>query len=238
MFNEENSLSREVFGKHNGLRMGETLDVNIFGSTWYSMECVDKIDLNGFASGMAQKDDVLNVTRSDQFSETNNDLTKKFKDKRFVADLVSWANNDVSLIDKLNEILKSGCLNPLRIDEVGSNVLYHATGLMYKGPGVFRKQVNNLEVMRKSGIYSSRNRVTYVTRDFERAIAHSPKAAGSDILLLVLSTKKMMEYRNIFPDPESLSMRDEFLRNFVVPHGLPVGSMVEAYHLISRGERK
>lgn len=238
IFNEETVLSSEIVGEHNKLRLGETLDVNIFGSTWYSMECVELIDLGGFDSGTVQKNGTLDVTRSNQFSETNRGLTEKFKDKRFVTDLMNWANGNVSLSDKLNEILKTGCLSPLKMDEVNSTVLYHSTGIKYKSLGFFPKQVDNLEVMRKSGVYGSKNRVTYVTRDFERAIAHSPKAAGSDILLLVLNTKKLMEYRNIFPDPESLSMRNEFLRNFAVPHGLPVGSIVEAYHLISKGERK
>ncbi len=237
MNNEASFFQGEIAGKHDLFRPGETMDVNIFLDVWYTVECTGVVDLTGFKPGNEQKDGVLDVRKSKQFSLTNRGLTERFRDKRFVSDLLKESNRDPSSLEKLYEILKTGCLNPLKPEELDSTVLYHATGPIYTKPGFFRRRIDNLEVMKQFGVYGSAKQVTYLTRDFERAIAHSPKGDGSHILLLILSTKKLMELRDVFIDPESLSMRNEYMRNFVVPHGLPVGSIIKAYTLISKGIR-
>ena len=215
-----------------GVNVGDVISVEIFKGTHYAIENRGRLDLSGFSQGRDQRESFLDVRKTKQFSYTNRGMMKELGDRSNVQDEIKRSRNNERVVEKLKEILETYRMLPLSYGEVGSPVLFHGSGMTYKKEGLFGGIVDNLAVMKKEGVYGSKKRVTYLTRDFERVIAHSPRAKGSDILMLVIDTKKMMEYRSLFPDPESLLMTDEFMRNFVTPHGIPVGAIVDAYHLV------
>jgi hypothetical protein len=232
------SLNDFGFSSEPTIAVGAQFDVNIFGHEWYRFRYNGHIELPKFPL-QEQKDTFLKLSNIWKFSETNRNLVEDLRRKRHIQDLLKRAEGNAILTEVLMKVLETGGLQPVRRGDIASSVIYHGTGMVYK-----RKEMHvfpifptdNINTMQSTGIYGSAKRITYVTQDFERAITHAPRGVNSEILLLVFSTDKLLAVRSMFPDPESLSMNDEFMRNFVVPHGLPASAIVGAYHLTCLGE--
>ena len=79
------------------------------------------------------------------------------------------------------------------------------------------------------GIYGSLGKqFTYFSVDPELAISHG---SDKDIYLLELDLSNLLQYRNIFRDPEASYNSSEEEKTFVVMGGVPVEAITKIYHL-------
>lgn len=79
------------------------------------------------------------------------------------------------------------------------------------------------------GIYGSLDKqFTYFSVDPELAISHG---SDEDIYLLELELSNLLQYRNIFRDPEASYNSSEKGKTFVVMGGVPVEAITKIYHL-------
>ncbi|MFC1649319.1 hypothetical protein ACFL2C_01220 [Patescibacteria group bacterium] len=214
--------------------------VDIFerNNAWYGFSFRDEIDLTNLPPGEKQVLKSLNLRTSRQFSISNRGLVEKLADKSHVKHLIS-STRDPRVIHILQHVLETKCLPPLTQDDVKSDYLYHGGGVRHKRSewNFGRSPIDKVKTMKERGVYGPKyGRVTYVTSDFHRAIAHSPRGVGSENVLLKIAVGRLLEKRSVFNDPESLSMVDEFGHNFVVPRGIPVSAIEGAYLLRSDGE--
>lgn len=214
--------------------------VNIFDRTVYKFHYIETLDLAEFPKGSILQVPKLDVSNSKQFSYTNRGVVEKLSNKKYVSSLIDEPKKDIRITKYLKEILTTKTLTPVTQSDIDSDYLYHGGGITYTREewNLGRSPINKIGVMKKNGIHGAKNRVTYVTNRFESAFAHSPREKGSEILFLIISTSKLMGMRNIFIDPESLTMNDEFMKHFVVPNGIPVSAIEGAFILKSDGEIK
>lgn len=75
--------------------------------------------------------------------------------------------------------------------------------------------------MLSDGVYGdSQKYPTYFSTDYELAMSHLPDEDGAPVLLEV-DTSKLLKYRSVYRDPESLSIGSESGKTFIVFHGVP-----------------
>ncbi len=206
------------------------------------------VDLTGFNQGEEYFVPTLDIRNPSQFSMTNRNMNEEMSDPEVIEGLKERSSN-LEIYEYLNQLKGSKGLKPVDSTVIGKTA-YHAGGLFFTTPlrDLIHRPINKIEGMRQKGIYGREDGVTYFSVDFNTALVHgkgsenSPERHGlghprTRLLLLTIDVAKLASKRNIFADPESLRITDEFRKNFVVHSGIPVSAITRLDVLQFRGMR-
>lgn len=214
----------------------------------YVFELEETIDLTPTPTGKAIRVGKLDLQRSRQFSYTNSGVVERLTTRSGQEEALKHTS-DPNARERIETLMRTGFLWPEKGEEIPT-VLYHCGASIFTNEwrNLVGKPVNKLQRLLKHGVYGRTNGLTYITDKNNTAIAHGvgdlslitnhgSKYPEARVLLLTINTAVLSENRNIFIDPESLEMENEFWHSFVIHGGIPVAAISKIDVMKYKGER-
>jgi len=178
------------------------------------------------------------LRNSKQFSYTNRGLVESIAKGDLIHKLERYTENS-EVLKRIKLVSERGYLEPEKLEAL-PQTLYHSGPSLFRGGWreILDLPKDKVESTIQKGVYGRENGVTYMTDSVRIAIAHGmPGLLGGNqllekhpdarLLLISIDREKLIDFRNVFMDPEALSMTDEFWHTFVVHKGIPVESLLK-----------
>jgi len=196
----------------------------IHGVITHQFTVEQKVNLKKFKQGQPFMVDAIDLA---DFSQFANPAKLGFEINSL--EKIREITTDPRILGYLDKLQADGKIFPLSSGELASFIAFHAGSSIYWDQEEIKSK---LELMKAHGFYGGENHVSYFSlyqqASLEQGLTNYDGANSDErILFLTIDLNKLRKKRNVFIDPESLLpyYQHEFMRNFIVHHGIPVSAI-------------